>query len=130
MALWARHWATEIESTLELLRADDVNWMAKKVSDLPAMIASIVETRSKDMVASIWFEVADKRRVEADPARQLERLQVLRASGVVDPTLDFWIAFLTHDSAQVEKALKRGADRTISVAALIARYGSDAETSH
>lgn len=122
LVLRARHWATEIETTLGSLTAQDVDWMAAKVGNLPSMVASLVETRSRDMVANLWFGVAAQRRDEADPQAQLGRLQKLKLSGIDDPDLDLWIATLTDDTALLAKALGDGADTSITLGGLLERY--------
>lgn len=66
VALAARYWSTEIETTLGSITLDDANWMAERVSDLPTMIASLAETREEDMVLGLWFKVAGDRAAEHD----------------------------------------------------------------
>jgi hypothetical protein len=66
VALTARHWSTEIETTLGSITLDDADWMAEKVGDLPTMIASLAQTREDDMVLGIWFKVAGNAAAESD----------------------------------------------------------------
>lgn len=122
VTLEMRHWATEIETTLSTVTLQDVDWMALKIGDLRSMITSVVETRDKDMVARIWFELAEQRRRESDPQSQLDELRTLEASGVDDPNIVFWIAMLTDDLDLLEKALAAGADRSLTANQVIKRH--------
>jgi hypothetical protein len=115
-------WATEIETTLGALTSRDVDLMAQRVGDLPPMIASLVETRRKDMLLALSFEQADEQRAEHDPRRSLPALLDLRAAGVDDPNVNLWIGFLTDDTDLAAEAIAAGADRSLTVEQIVAQH--------
>jgi hypothetical protein len=93
--------------------------MAQRVGDLPSMIASLVETRHKDMLLRLWFEQADEQRADRDPQQSLATLLDLRAAGVDDPNVNLWIGFLTDDADLAAEAIAAGADRSLTVEQIV-----------
>lgn len=124
--LAARYWATEVETTLGCVTLEHVDWMARKVADLPAMIGSLRQTRSQDMVLNVWYEIAARRRADGDPASRLPQLQALKKCGINDPDLDMWISLITDDSAALQMALAAGANQAVTVDQVLDRHRSHA----
>lgn len=122
MALAARQWASEIETTLGNLTAADVDLMAGKITNLAAIIGSLKETRHLDMVLGIWFRLFDERRSAANPTLALDRLRQIKAAGVKDPDLDMWLALLDDDKDGMQKALDAGAAIDLQLGQLLERY--------
>jgi hypothetical protein len=125
-ALAARSWATEIETTLSALAPGDVDAMARKVSNLPAMIGSMRQTRTQDMVLRLWFDVDSEQRGNQNRERELARLHALKADGVEDPDVDMWIATLTDDPDLLQKSLNSGADLSVTMPQLFKRHPTPA----
>ena len=126
--LTCRQLATEIEQTVSLIRQTDVEWVREKLRDLDALLTTLVDTRSKDMVLSIWFKVFAQNQAAADPTNYLEKLEQLESAGVDDADLRLWLAVLRNQPEKGERATEEGASLSTTVDELLQRHAAVLKT--
>jgi hypothetical protein len=127
--LKCRELATDIEQTLSQITQTDVNWVTSRMRKLDALVTTLVDTRGKDFILAIWFQIYARNKVQADPAKYLAELEQLESAGVDDPDLRLWLAILRDQPDKGERALKEGASRATSVNELLQRHADVLKTS-
>jgi hypothetical protein len=118
--------AMKIELTLKFLDKQAIRRMRKRISNLEEVLSTIEYSQENDILLSaLALAITPEREnLESEPVH-FERLQYLKDSGVSDPDIDMWLA-LEHGNdgvAELQGALDRGADPSLTLGEVLSRYG-------
>jgi len=114
--------AADVELMFDDLTESDVAKIADFNADLIEAISKNSKNREGNVVIKALVESQREKQKENSGDRFVAKLKYLKNTGVDDPNIDMFLATISGDVSQLEKALKAGADPHTTDEALLKKY--------